>query len=146
MTIAYYFDFDYLDGRRPDTFAARALEVAREWMADADRGALTVSSDEDGTVHLVDTRRGGASAVELDGWRAAVYLACDRAKGPRELMQLPDVRLHSVAESDLRSFLADCVQVGLTVSNARSWLSVAVHVPARSGREPALLTVSGHAV
>jgi ribosomal peptide maturation radical SAM protein 1 len=146
MTIAYYFDFDYLDGRRPDTFAARALEVAREWMADADRGALTVSSDEDGTVHLVDTRRGGASAVELDGWRAAVYLSCDRAKGPRELMQLPDVRLHSVAESDLRSFLADCVRGRLMVSNTRSWLSVAVHVPARSGREPALLTVPGHAV
>jgi ribosomal peptide maturation radical SAM protein 1 len=149
MTIAYYFDFDYPDGRRANAYAVRALEVARAWMADADRGLLTVSREEDGAVHLFDSRRRRASAngrVQLDGWRATVYLACDRSKSLRELMQLPDVRLHSVAESEVRSFLADCVRARLMVSNTRSWLNVAVHVPARAAPEPTLLTVSGQAV
>jgi ribosomal peptide maturation radical SAM protein 1 len=149
MAIAYYFDFDYVDGRRANAYAKRALEVARAWRADTDRGQLTVSSEEDRTVHLFDSRRGRAPAdcqIQLDGWRAAVFLACDRSKSLRELMRLPDVVLHSVAESDVHSFLTDCVRDRLMVSNTRSWLNVAVHVPARAAPEPSLLTASGQSV
>jgi ribosomal peptide maturation radical SAM protein 1 len=145
MEIAYYFDFDYADGRQPSTHAAPALEVARAWMADSDRGLLALSTDEDGTVHLDDSRRdaGPAAHRTFDGWEAAVFLACDRACSLRELLELPAVRLAAVGEREVRSFLADCVHGRLMVRSARSWLNVAVHVPAREASpRPAPLTAS----
>jgi len=138
MEMVYYFDFDYADGRRANAHAAGALEIARAWMADDDRGMLSLAVTEDGSVHLDESRRTvttDPARIVLEGWRAAVFLACDRAKGARELLELPEVQAESVSEGELREFLADCVRRRLMVRNDRSWLNVAVHVPAR---EPAV--------
>ncbi len=134
MEIAYYFDFDYADGRSPKAHAGRTLELARSWMDDRQRGMLALTVDDDRTVRLADSRRRGEAAPErivLDGWRAEVFLACDCAQSPRELMRLSAVREELVGEGELRSFLHDCVRRRLMVRNRRSWLNVAVHVPAR---------------
>lgn len=128
--IAYYFDFDYPEARVANTYALPALERARMWMADGERGSLTLATGEDGAVHLVDSRRAQpAEHIDFEGWRADLFLACDRAQSLRELMRLPAVAL--VEESDVREFLADCVRRRLMVRSERSWLNVAVHVPAR---------------
>src|SRR5262249_21351066 len=134
MEIAYYFDFDYADGRSPNALAGGVIELARLWMADTERGQLALGVDEDGAVHVDDSRcRPGVEPgrIVLEGWRADVFLACDRAQSPRELLRLPAVSEESVTESELRSFLGDCVRRRLMVHNERSWLNVAVHVPAR---------------
>jgi ribosomal peptide maturation radical SAM protein 1 len=134
MEMAYYFDFDYADGRRANAHARGALDITRTWMADDDRGMLSLVVAEDGCVHLDESRPTvtvDPERITLDGWRAAVFLACDRAKGARELLAIPEVRADSVSEGELREFLADCVRRKLMVRNARSWLNVAVHVPAR---------------
>jgi ribosomal peptide maturation radical SAM protein 1 len=146
MEMAYYFDFDYADGRRANAHAGPALEITRAWMADDDRGMLALAIAEDGIVHLDESRPRVTAApkrIELAGWRAAVYLACDRAKNARELMQLPAVETESVSEGGLREFLADCVRRRLMVRNDRSWLNVAVYVPARQPvRESPQLTAA----
>jgi ribosomal peptide maturation radical SAM protein 1 len=146
MEMAYYFDFDYADGRRANAHVGRTLEITRTWMADDDRGMLSLEVAEDGTVHLDDSRptvTGEPERIVLEGWRAAVFLACDRAKGARELMELPEVQASSVSDGELREFLADCVRRKLMVRNDRSWLNVAVHVPAReSAAEPRQLTAT----
>ena len=137
MEMAYHFDFDYADGRRANAHAGRALEITRAWMADRDRGMLSLAGTEDGCVRLDESRPTVTTEpgrIVLEGWRAAVFLACDRAKGARELRELPEVQADSVYEGELREFLADCVRRRLMVRNDRSWLNVAVHVPAR---EPA---------
>ena len=67
----------------------------------------------------------------LDGWKAAVFLACDRAESMRHLMLLPDVVLGGVSEADVAGFLERCVAHRLMVRNERTWLNVAVYVPAR---------------
>jgi ribosomal peptide maturation radical SAM protein 1 len=134
MEMAYYFDFDYADGRRANAHVGDALELTRAWIADEDRGMLSLVVAEDGIVHLEDSRptvTTNPEHIALEGWRAGVFLACDRAKGMRELLELPEVQADSVAESELRGFLADCVRRKLMVRNDRSWLNVAVHVPAR---------------
>jgi ribosomal peptide maturation radical SAM protein 1 len=137
MEMAYYFDFDYADGRRANAHAGPALEITRKWIADDDRGMLSLEVGEDGTVLLDDSRATVTTTSEhivLEGWHAAVYLACDRAKSARELMQIPGVETECVSEGELGEFLADCVKRRLMVRNDRSWLNVAVHIPAR---EPA---------
>ena len=134
MEIAYYFDFDYPDGRSANALAGRALEVAHAWMHDAERGLLVLTVDDDRSVRLADSRRRPEAAPEeivLAGWRAEVFLACDCAQSARELLRLPAVQEEFVTETELRAFLADCVRLRLMVHNERSWLNVAVHVPAR---------------
>ena len=42
MEIAYYFDFDYSDGRTDDVYAADAVALTRSWMHDEDHGLLAL--------------------------------------------------------------------------------------------------------
>ena len=134
--IAYYFDFDYADGRRPDYYARDASDLTRAWMTDGARGMLEMRPRSNGTLSLLDTRRELAQAPRqavLSGWKAACYLACDRAQSLNTLMELSDIRCEGVTDEELRSFLDRCVHHRLMVHSGQSWLGVAVHVPARMG-------------
>jgi ribosomal peptide maturation radical SAM protein 1 len=134
MEIAYYFDFDYADGRADDTYAGEAIELTRAWIADKARGMLALEQAPDGRLRLLDTRSHIARSprqAELEGWKAAAYLACDRAQTFTKLVELPEVEEDAVSEDDLRAFLDRCVEHRLMVTNGRSWLNVAVHTPAR---------------
>ncbi|MFC6064372.1 RiPP maturation radical SAM C-methyltransferase [Streptomyces ochraceiscleroticus] len=127
--IAYYFDFDYADGRRADTHAGDVIALTATWMADPDRGTLTLSTGPDGMVRIADSRRGVAAPrwTVLDGWAAAVYLACDRSRRFAALAELPEVRDAAVGGASLRDFLDCCVRERLMVHDAGRWLGVAVH-------------------
>ena len=134
MEIAYYFDFDYVDGRTDDVYAREAVDLVRDWMADTARGMLEIRQELDGTLYIIDTRRELMEEPRraiLRDWKAAVYLACDRAQSLRNLIQLPEVQHAGVSEEELRTFLNRCVHYQLMVHNERSWLGVAVHKPAR---------------
>lgn len=134
MEIAYYFDFDYADDRTDDVHAREAVELAKTWMADTACGMLSMHEDVDGSLYILDTRRELAAAPRravLAGWKAAVFLACDRARTIRQLLLLPDVVLDDVSEEELGGFLERCAEHRLMVQNERTWLNVAVHVPAR---------------
>jgi ribosomal peptide maturation radical SAM protein 1 len=134
MEIAYYFDFDYADGRTDDAYAREAIEIVRAWMADDACGMLEMRQEPDGTLYILDTRRELAAAPRravLRGWKAAAYLACDRAQTLHNLIQLPEIQREGIGEDELRTFLSRCVSHQLMVHNERSWLGVAVHRPAR---------------
>ena len=135
MKIAYYFDFDYVSGRTDNAYAREAIELTRAWMAAGDgRGMLEMRREPGGRVCLLDTRGERAQAPRravLEGWKAAVYLACDRAQTMSRLTQLPQVRREGVGAEELRAFLDRCVDYQLMVRNEGSWLGVAVHTPAR---------------
>src|SRR5262249_37350347 len=112
MQIAYYFDFDYADRRADDAYARQAIETVRAWMADRARGMLEMWQEPDGALYILDTRRELAVAPRravLRGWKAAAYLACDRAQTLHNLGQLPEVQCDNVSEEKLRAFLNRCV-------------------------------------
>src|SRR5262249_40456809 len=134
MEIAYYFEFDYADGRRDDTFAREAVDLVRAWMAETATGALTLEEREDGSLFLEDTRQTTTTSsrtASVRGWKAAVFLACDRTQTFRALAELPEVRAERVTEDELRAFLGRCVDNRLMLAGERAWLNVAVHTPAR---------------
>lgn len=141
MEIAYYFDYDHEDGRADDAYAREAIALVRTWMAEPVRGSVELSAIDDGTIEILDTRPRLATPPRravLNGWKAAVYLACDRAQPLQNLRQLPDVQRESVRGDELRAFLDRCVQNRLMVHNGRAWLGVAVHVPAREDPQNSL--------
>jgi ribosomal peptide maturation radical SAM protein 1 len=132
--IAYYFDFDYADGRAPDSVARAAIDLTRAWMADAHRGTLQMRRIDDGGLRLLDTRRNLAAApkrAHLQTWKAAVYLACDRSQAFDKLRRLPEVVAGGVSEDELCGFLGRCVENQLMATDATRWLGLAVHTPAR---------------
>jgi ribosomal peptide maturation radical SAM protein 1 len=137
MNIAYYFDFDYADGRADDTYAQPAIDMVRVWMADRDRGMLLMRLDDAGTLELLDTRGERTNAprrATLRGWKAAAFLACDRAQPLAALTMLPELRAEAVDVDDLHAFLGRCVENELMVTSGQAWLNVAVHAPARGAK------------
>jgi len=121
--IAYYFDFDYADGRTGEVYAREAVDLAHAWMSDAARGTLEMRPRTDGALYILDTRREFAEAPRqavLSGWKAACYLACDRAQTLCALMELSDVRREEVGREEVRAFLDRCVHHHLMVHNGRS--------------------------
>jgi hypothetical protein len=133
MDIAYYFDFDYADGRQPDTYSQEAVTLARAWMADHHPGALWMRRLDSG-LHLVDSRGELASAPRravLNGWKAAVYLACDRSQQLTALKALPEIEQSGVSCDELVAFLERAASLRFMIDVNGRWLSLAVHTPAR---------------
>ena len=137
MRIAYYFDYDYEDGREPLAYAGETVEKVRSWMADKHRGALTRVNDGDGIVVVDDRAPPPRRTLRLRGWRARAYDACDRARSLSGLAREP--ALDDVAPDVLRPFLDRCVDARLMMRSNDSYLALAVHSPARawSNGEPA---------
>ena len=130
--IAYYFEFDYADGRAVDAFAKDVINLTRAWMADRRRGMLSLGAAADGAWEILDTRRGQAQVrATLTGWKAAVYRACDRTQPFSSLMRLPEVLAERAPAEDVQAFLDRCRRHRLVVNNGPAWLNLAVHVPAR---------------
>ncbi|HST82205.1 MAG TPA: RiPP maturation radical SAM C-methyltransferase [Kineosporiaceae bacterium] len=132
--IAYYFDFDYADGRHDDVHARPAVDLALLWMRDGDRGELTVTPDGD-AIRILDTRRGLAAPrrATLRDWKAEVFEKCDRSQRIDTLLALPLVRSQRVDLAELGHFLERCARYQLMALSGGRWLSLAVHHPARVG-------------
>ena len=92
MRIAYYFDYDYADGRDP--LVLRGPAVERRALLDGRRtgGAADALDDGDGDIVLLDERppppRG---TLKLRGWRARACAACDQLRSRSGLARLPEL-------------------------------------------------------
>ena len=140
--IAYYFDFDYQDGRsRPGEYAERAVALIEEWSADDNRGDLRQRIQADGSVEILDSRPGAARPfLVLEGWQAATYLECDRAISLERLGDKPF--LTGVGQRELQGFIDECAASKLMLYHAGQALSLAVHdqpCPEAAGKATTLL-------
>lgn len=130
---AYYFTHRFADGRDPSTYSSRALALCERWCTVGDGGGgVWMHAADDGAVELVDDRAstGRVRRMRWQGWRAELYLACDRVRSLDDLDRVPVVR--DVDPADRRRFLDWCVQQRLAVADGDRYLAVAVHTPART--------------
>lgn len=87
--LAYYFEFDYADGRNVLDYAAPVLAAAETWQSLHGAVALRQFDREDGVLILTDTRPcATAFQHRLTGLDRAVYLGCDAGKTLKELLAL----------------------------------------------------------
>jgi ribosomal peptide maturation radical SAM protein 1 len=126
--IAYYFDFRYADGRRPADYAAASLAAIDSWRGRHGDATFWMFSDGEAIV-LADNRGRKPRTARLEGWKAAVYDACDRGRTRAELDQLPD--LADVASTELDAFLNRCLKTGAMMTDGERFLALAVAKPAR---------------
>jgi ribosomal peptide maturation radical SAM protein 1 len=130
LRIAYYFDFQYIDRRDPQTYVQSVLTRVQRWMDEGQNGGFWLVNDGSGSIVLVRDRTGAArETLQLHGWQADAYLACDRARslaGLRRIAELADVD-HGM----LHGFLEWCVQQRLMLGQNGLYLALAVHTPPR---------------
>ncbi len=132
---AYYFTHAYDDGRDPEAYTGRVRALAARWRAEGDGGGVRMRADDDGSVTVIDERAstGRSRRLRWTGWRAELYLACDRA---RALDELDEVRaLDGLDPLDRQRFLDWCVRERLLVHDGDRYLGVAVHTPARTSAD-----------
>ena len=76
--VAYYFDFDYADGRIPETYTEGLRTVIQDWQKGA-TGDL-IFNDDGAMVSIVDTRQGGWRVHRLTGVPRDLYLTCRESR------------------------------------------------------------------
>jgi ribosomal peptide maturation radical SAM protein 1 len=99
--LAYYFEFDYRDGREPSAYTAGLRVAVSEWQRRR-RGDLVFVGGEEATT-IVDTRAGGRRELRLAGVEQDLYRYCAKARplpkleeefaselGPQGLLELLD--------------------------------------------------------
>jgi ribosomal peptide maturation radical SAM protein 1 len=79
--LAYFFDFDYGDARKPMSYLEPLMLAVGRWKrAHADpeaRPVLDAFEGDDGTIRIRDSRPGFGGDVTLDGVDAGVFARCD---------------------------------------------------------------------
>jgi ribosomal peptide maturation radical SAM protein 1 len=132
LRIAYYFDFDYVDGRGSLDHAGSAIEQVGAWMARkrSERG-LWLEERENGTIAIIDERHSRTSPheLELDGWQAKLYVACDSVRSFPGLLR--DAELTAVPAQHAHSFIEDCVTKKVIAQVGHEILALAVRRPPR---------------
>lgn len=87
--MAYYYEFDFADGRNPLDYAQAALDAAEAWQQIGGAVTLRYWDRPDGVLILHDTRP--AATVfqrRLTGLERRIYLACDAGRSLRQILQI----------------------------------------------------------
>jgi ribosomal peptide maturation radical SAM protein 1 len=121
--LAYYFDFEFADGRDPADYTGELREAIARWRARRVPGGLTYSDDGE-TVTIVDRRGEGAEERELSGWRRDVYLYCDESR-PRARVERLALGQGARA-GELRWFLVGLIESRSMIELDGRLLSLAV--------------------
>ncbi len=131
--LAYYYEFDFADGRDPESYAGDMLDAAEEWQRLQGRVVLREFDRGDGVLILTDTR---PCAVRLQhrltGWQREVYLFCDPGRPFERIREFAEA-LSDESPADaaaLQETLDKWVAERLMVRLDGKYLSLALPAPA----------------
>jgi ribosomal peptide maturation radical SAM protein 1 len=125
--LAYFFDFDYADGRRPNDYLEPVQRAVERWWKS--RSAPTpVRLDADvgdpDAIDVIDTRDIAVrSSHRLTGLRARLFRCCDVATTPRAILRQSDF---AGREADVESALASLVADRLVARRGEMHVTLAV--------------------
>lgn len=121
--LAYFFDFDYADGRDPHRYAAPLLKAVATWQADFRASALFFV-DKGDFLLVFDQRPAARQPLHaLEGDDRDLLLAADALGSPAELG-----RRLGRPEAWVRRRLPALTAAGLVLGDGRSWLALPVAV------------------
>ncbi len=91
--MAYYYEYDYADGRNPLGYAAPALEAIEAWQELNRTVTLRQWDRPDGVLILTDTRPCAAEFQRrLTGLEREIYLYCDTGRSLKKILELASQR------------------------------------------------------
>ena len=124
--IAYFFDYDLVNGSTPNTYNAPLENAVKTWQGNHCPGALT--SIESGQRLLVYDRRPCAArnTYEFNEAERAIYDYCDEAHSQKAIQKHLRRLGYEVDEDDLLQQLDEWVEARLMVRDGDWYLSLAV--------------------
>lgn len=131
--IAYYFDYDYEAGVDPTGYATKVVEYAEQWRREPETGTLSSVRRSDGTLTLVDTRRGVLlSQLQLSGLEQTAYDYCDEIRSGKSVVEHLRKQFPEAAFNDRQviEFLDSLVANQLMASDGENYLSLAIQTRA----------------
>ena len=124
--LAYYFDFEYGDGRDVASYAEPTYQAVLEWRRVHSPGALSYLEKEAGLL-LLDRRPAAKSSMAIfHGADRLLYEACDDIKGLRRLVRLLENAGFDWGLEEVEAKLQSWVEAGLMVHEGDNYLSLAV--------------------
>lgn len=125
--LAYFFDFDYVDGRRPHEYVLPVQKAVQQWWNDRvhrpERPRLDAEFDGEEIV-VTDTRQvAHASHYRLAGLDARVFALCDAATTVQGLLRHAELSEH---EDAVRVSLDSFVKNNLMIHDQKHYLTLAV--------------------
>ncbi len=126
--LAYYFDFDYADGRDPWSYLGELRRQVEVWTNPAAGGQLIALVEGDALV-VRDTRPVAVRKEHrLTGLRRAIYEHCDQARTLREIEAFAASRpvAERTPDADVGQVLAELQEARLLLHEDGRYLSLAV--------------------
>jgi ribosomal peptide maturation radical SAM protein 1 len=122
--IAYFFSYDYLDGRNPADYVQPMLEKMRMWQENQS-GDLVKQYESDGELTVVDTRPGRkAMHYPLTGLQREIYDFCDQIRSRSNIEMF--AAKQAGRDVPLDEFLEQLVSFQLMLQEGNQYLSLAV--------------------
>jgi ribosomal peptide maturation radical SAM protein 1 len=126
--LAFYFDYDYRDGRDPSIYTQQLEEQLMLWKENFRLGTLTAISNAD-TLIIQDQRPvAQQSRIELKGIEKAIYEFCDTAHSLTAINRAFVDLGYAADQNDLRALLDNLADRRLMLSDGDWYLSLAVFV------------------
>jgi hypothetical protein len=123
--LAYFFDFDYGDGRQPGSYVADLIHEIEEWATLRRQQRVQLDLFQAGPVLLInDTRPCAVKRTHvLSGIAAKIYLLCDTFQTISGLSQKLDV---NVVDHEISALLRGFLAAKLMIEMEGHYLSLAV--------------------
>jgi len=131
--LAYYYEYDYADGRNPLDYAAPALQEIETWQGLDRTVTLRMWDRPDGVLMLTDTRPCAAQLQHrLTGLDREIYLYCDTGRSLDRIVRFAAERSGGkpVDESALRRTLSQWVDQRIVARLDNRYVSLALRAGA----------------
>jgi ribosomal peptide maturation radical SAM protein 1 len=124
--LAYYFVFDYADGRDPGAYTAPLAEAIDRWRRDHEHSEL-ISFDFGDSLLLIDCRPAiGPGVRTLTGLDRVLYLRCDAIAGLTQLSEIARRQGERLGTEEPEARLQPLVDAGLMLREGNAYLSLAI--------------------
>ncbi len=128
--LAYFFEYQYADGRKPATYMQPVLDSVREWKRNQ-TGDLVKVYGRESELTLVDTRCGGsAREYPLHGIEREIYELCDEIQNLSSLLDFAAGR--GTERAPVEVLLDELVDKRLMLREGNLYLALAVNTGRRA--------------
>ncbi|MEL7217660.1 MAG: RiPP maturation radical SAM C-methyltransferase, partial [Pseudomonadota bacterium] len=126
--LAYYFDFDYADGRDPDTYAKPLIDELSQWLANPNRGYL-ICEDHGVQTFILSTRPGlKQQLITLHGLDRAIHHLLDRPRSLDQVIEKLEPAGYAPSKEQVRQRIAALESQHLVVGENDRYLNLAIRL------------------
>lgn len=125
--LAYYFTFDYIDGRNPRSYAGGVIRKLREWQQAEGKSYLMYVDDGDTLTILRGVRRQAPARTSFRSAERQLYLFCGQVRSLGDIFEFAQKHTNMILE-DVQHWLRNLVHEGLILQDNEHYLSLAVDV------------------